>query len=141
MNKYFVEYEEALILKELGFNEFCFKYSEHKKKCENKIDGCCPLHNIFCGSPGCEIDKTIESIPLPIYSQAFKFFRDKFSLQHELCSLKKDSWLITIWDISSTTEHGVYNGKRWDCDDLDEPHTYEEAEEVCLKKIIEIVKK
>jgi len=143
MNKYFVEYEEALALKKLGFNEFCFKYSEHKKKCENKIDGLCPLHNIHCGYPDCEIDKTIESIPLPIYSQAFKFFRDKYNLQHELCSLQKDSWLITIWDISSTTEHGVYNGKRWDCDDLDEniPHTYEEAEEVCLKKIIEIVKK
>jgi len=61
---------------------------------------------------------------------------------HELNSVQKDSWLITIWETSSTTKNGVYNGKRWDLDDLDEniPHTYEEAELACLNKLIEIVK-
>ena len=139
----FLEYDDALTLKKLGFNEICFKHSVHKKVCGSKVDGVCPHHNIFCVYPDCEIDKAINSIPLPTYSQAFKFFRKKYNLLHELVSVQENSWLITIQDTSKTTSHGVYNGNRWDCDDLDEniPHTYEEAEHVCLKKILEIVKK
>ena len=134
MENQFVGYKESKQLSKLGFSEECF--GGYLKKDKTIWIG-------YVSSQGGEQFNRYYHILAPTFSQAFKFFRDKYNLQHELCSLQKDSWLITIWDISSTTEHGVYNGKRWDCDDLDEniPHTYEEAEEVCLKKIIEIVKK
>jgi hypothetical protein len=74
MNKEFVPYEEALVLKELGFNEPCLTQSKHKKLCSNKEQpGGCQLHNLHCAYPDCTIDKTVESIQLPLYQQAFRW--------------------------------------------------------------------
>ena len=140
MTKEFVLFEEALALIKLNFDNPCFGFYENFTK-ELNIQGFqtsdCPLHNQYL----CKKDDNL--ILAPSYQQAFKFFRDKYNLQHELISAQKGSWLMTIQDISKTTEHGVYNGKRWDLDDLDDfnnlPHTYEQAELACLKKLIEIV--
>ena len=134
MNKEFVSYTQALVLRELGFDEPCIYYVD---KHNNDFIYNFENHpNDFIEWCGGNVVKT------PLYQQAFRWFRDKHNLLHELNSAQKDSWLITIWETSSTTKHGVYNGKRWDCDDLDEniPHTYEEAELACLNKLIEICK-
>lgn len=80
MKKLFVRYELANQLKEKGFNEPCLKKSEHKKECGHKINGNCPLHNLHCGYPDCEIDKTIESIGLPLYQQVVDWFREKHNI-------------------------------------------------------------
>jgi hypothetical protein len=128
MNKEFVTYEQTLALKELGFDEPCIGYYYNGK--------------IHFNSPGVNLTGPSGEQPLPLKQQAFRWFREKYNLEHELCSLQKNSWLITIRDTSSTTELGVYNGKQWNCDDLDEniPQTYEEAEQACLDKLIEIVR-
>jgi hypothetical protein len=161
MNKEFVPYEEALALKELGFDEKCITkwdilYGKPKlypslgtlcfgsyEKESNGYDQKQVNEGgyYFTGYKNSVLDHENEIVSAPLYQQAFRWIRDKYNLKHELCSLQKNSWLITIIDTSSTTEHGVYNGKRWDCDDLDEniPHTYEEAELACLRKLIEIV--
>ena len=129
MEKEFTQYTEALALKKLGFVELCFGwYSEEEKK----------LYSLSSHDK----QDTPDICLSPTYSQAFRFFREKYNLQHELVSMQKNSWLISVKDISLTTAHGIYNGKKWDCDDLENniPHTYEEAELACLKKLIEIVK-
>ena len=128
ISKEFIPYEQALALKELGFVELCFGwYSEEEKK----------LYSL--SSHGKQ--DTPDVCLAPIYQQAFRWFREKYNLQHELTSIQENSWLITIRDISLTTRHGLYIGEKWDCDDLENniPHTYEEAEFACLKKLIEIV--
>jgi hypothetical protein len=105
MEKDFIPYQEALELKQLGF------------------DG---SHYILCvDTPDGREYTKVGECPI-LYSQAFRFFREKYSM------------------------HGYVEGAypwfrfyiNWD-DDRCEGHkesTYEEAELACLRKLIEIVK-
>jgi hypothetical protein len=109
MEKEFIPYQEAFALKELGFDEPCFGHYLMKKFYLKKYH------------------KQGNGITLrPTYSQAFRFFREKYSM------------------------HGYVEGAypwfrfyiNWD-DDRCEGHkesTYEEAELACVRKLIEIVK-
>jgi hypothetical protein len=116
MEKEFVPYELALRMKQLGFNERCFKYEDAKKICENNAHpGGCQLPNVHCGYPNCTIDRSVEPLAIPIYQQAFRWFRDKL----------KDS-ALEPYDM---VKQYAYNMKV----------SWEEAELACLKKLIEIV--
>jgi hypothetical protein len=132
MEKEFVTYEQALALKELGFDERCLIKSEHTKKCvEKERPGGCQLHNLHCGYPDCTIDKTITPIPLPLKQQVFRWFREKYELHH----------MIIIDSDTNTFDAGIFG-------ELVTPfleedtifHTYEEAENACIDKLIEIAK-
>jgi hypothetical protein len=129
LEKDFVPYEPSLSLKELGFDEPCFKMSEHKKVCDeqSKPQGC-QLHNLHCGYPDCTIDKSITPVPLPTFSQAFRWFRDKYQI---------DSWIYPnlngLYSVS-IVRRGVGLGN------VSQYQTYPEAELGCLIKLIEIVK-
>ena len=117
MEKEFVPYELAIRMKQLGFNERCFKYEDAKKICENNArPGGCQLPNVHCGYPNCTIDRSVEPLAIPIYQQAFRWFRDKL----------KDS-ALEPYDM---VKQYAYNMKV----------SWEEAELECLKKLIEIVK-
>ena len=137
MKKEFIPYEEALALKELGFDEPCFKgYTEEYKT----------LISFANTHTNTSVEKTLPTKPFtaPLYQQAFRWFRDKHNLVIVIQTVMKDSWLLTIESIDSTTASGVYNGKRWELDNYEnyvDPKSYEEAELLCLKKLIEIVKK
>ena len=148
MNKEFVPYQESLELKELGFNEPCFKMSEHKKVCEeqSKPEGC-QLHNLYCGYPNCTIDQSITPIPLPTFSQAFRWFRDKYKLHHSIdyeCSQHDHTWgynwsiynynQVVKTDEEYITSHPDAPAGEWVYD------SDGEAELACLRKLIEIVK-
>lgn len=127
----FLEYDDALAIIDLGFNEICFKHSVHKKNCGSKVNGVCPHHNIFCVYPDCEIDNTIKSIPLPTYSQAFRWFRKKYKLSGEPQS---HQFYFSYYIIYDTLGNNT-------CKFTDKSYeTFEEAEQACLKKLIEIVK-
>lgn len=136
LEKEFVTYQETLALKELGFNEKCFKMSQHKKTCEyHEQPNGCPLHNLHCGYPECTIDKSITPIPIPTYSQAFRWFRKEYNLVHRI---NKDGgwWVCAILDLNDEEDQGtveIYIEDTY-------PDTYEDAELACLQKLIEIVK-
>ena len=137
MEKEFIPYEQALALKELGFDEPCLTQSKHKKLCSNKEQpGGCQLHNLHCAYPDCTIDKTVESIPLPLYQQVFRWFREKYGLySHVRESLAFDKTLEFVTQINgSYVNHGIEDKP------INRFETYEEAELECLKKLIEIVK-
>ena len=134
MEKEFVPYEEALALKELGFDEKCLGYY---KALGNEL---IIVTKINLNINSREIWE--EGCTAPLYQQAFRWFREKYKLTSTFTSVVKDSFLIDILDISSTTDNGVYNGKKWDCDDVEDVvKTYEEAELASIKKLIEIVKR
>jgi hypothetical protein len=123
--KDFIPYEIALELKQIGFNQPCYKYiftwgeddnahDEHEflpSQCESFND------NSFCVSQ-------------PTYSQAFRWFREKHNLKS--CIMFRTSmadneeyydWLIKGQEV-------VYRHFK----------TYEEAELACIKELIKIVK-
>ena len=112
MEKEFIPYEQALALKELGFDEECLSYYFNKQ--------------LSFGS------KTSygEVVEAPLFQQAFSFFREKHKLHSTITSISQESWQ---WHI---TKPGESLGKLYN----EDFYTYEEAELECLKKLIEIVK-
>jgi hypothetical protein len=121
MTKEFVTYEQAIALKELGFDEPCFGYYKHE---ELLIEG--KYKNSDHGF----------SISAPTYSQAFRWFREK----HQIEAIVSCIYSKTL-DIS-------YEERRYHCyivrDGITTKgikfKTYEEAESACLDKLIEITK-
>jgi hypothetical protein len=114
MDKEFVPYAEALELKELGFDEPCFKVVEG-----GPID-------IF----------PYKKLDVPLYQQAFRWFREKYKLySHVRESISFDNTLEFVTQINGTyVNHGIFDKP------VNRFETYEEAELECLKKLIEIAK-
>jgi hypothetical protein len=125
MNKEFVPYEQALALKELGFDEPCFM-----TYLNGKLD-----KEIFLFNHSIRSHSTQEFISAPLYQQAFRWFREKYDL---------DSFIKHIY--KSTIKVGYYfgidqyKGVAFQTDFDAWYKTYKEAELACLKKLIEIVK-
>jgi len=124
MEKEFVSYEQALVLKELGFDEPCIKgYTEQSKG----------LINFANTHTNTSVKNTLPTKPFtaPLYQQAFRWFREKYKLHSTITSISQESWQ---WHITKPSES---LGKLYE----EDFYTYEEAELECLKKLIEIVKK
>ena len=120
MQKEFCSYEQALELKELGFDEPCFGYYVETKKW---IPASYSQKETIYPSNS---DLMKEWVSAPTFSQAFKFFREKYDL-----------------DVISKPYIG--KTKKYICDPvnirLEAKNTYEEAENACLLELINICKK
>ena len=123
MEKEFVPYEEALALKELGFNESCLGYWKSKNwliQEKTRTDG---------------YTHADQECSAPLYQQAFRFFREKHNLiggVQYIGGLKPET---TWWDIYVI---GHFNTDIFEMSMEYQP--YEEAELSCLRKLIEIIK-
>ena len=128
MEKEFVPFQEALALKEIGFDEPCFafyqvEYHENSPIMVNDNDE----YRItgFRTCKNSEIPSNYTSCPT--YSQAFRWFREK----HKLHGMHThNSYMI----------EGEINGDFLRITKFS-LKSYEEAELACLRKLIEIVKK
>jgi hypothetical protein len=150
MNKEFIPYEQALALKELGFDEQCITFYP--------VDLTVPLYGVYAtlglngkysllkdGYKNSTVNilwnkrykRDYANVTAPTYSAAFRWFRETYQfvgtilgdgLNGELkgyyYSITEDGWLNFYESVDSS--------KWYD--------TYEEAELACLKKLIEIVK-
>jgi hypothetical protein len=124
MEKEFVPYEQALALKELGFDEPCFGFYNDMEN--NKPMG---------GNFPCDGRNSA-----PLYQQAFRWFREKYDLHVFFPMLGAN--LISFEIKSFGNKNGncvqnVYDGIVYD----NLYYQPEEAELECLKKLIEICKK
>src|SRR5690349_7894293 len=77
MEKEFIPYEQALALKELGFNEICFGCYTENHELIIRIGN----YRSFNNNESSNIIKNFNSykndtISVPIYQQAFKWFRE-----------------------------------------------------------------
>ena len=109
----FIPYEQALALKELGFDEPCFgHYWENLFYYETTHHHPSTMPN----SP--------ESCLAPLYQQAFRWFREKYGYYYPIHRITNNTNQV-LYSI------GPYAGDYF---------TYEEAELACLIKLIEIVK-
>ena len=131
LDKEFVPYEQALALKELGFDEPCFGYYytlngkdwKFAEKSEYyRLDDEINIGGKF-------------SLLAPLYQQASRWFREKHGF---FCSPTESDDDITKkydWHIIKNLGDGKFHIRFIGYKD-----TYEEAEFACLKKLIEIVK-
>ena len=124
MEKEFISYEEALALKELGFNEPClFAYNQDD---ENKLMTAPQLssYQINTGKNS-DIGK-INKVTAPLYQQAFRWLMIKCE---QIC--EKEISLKFWLDGSGSCKLMNLDDELFDYD----------SEIECLKKLIEIVKK
>lgn len=143
MEKEFIPYEQALALKELGFDEPClghyidytepFTYDKIKGKLNLGFLGQCKSEPYDWNNTPKWGVKSTKYISSPFYQQAFRWFRVKHGL---------------ICIISMNEFHDRYKGLIKSCSSqliipihLNATTTYEEAELECLKKLIEIIVK
>jgi len=128
MEKEFVSYTQALALKELGFDEPCFgRWIE-----PTELSISAPKDDEYCQKQH-EFSWTALA---PLYQQAFRWFREKHSL------IAYPVWRIdNTWDmnIQKLDNNGLLSGQSTLA--IIKKPTYEEAEQACLDKLIEIVKK
>jgi hypothetical protein len=117
MTKEFVTYEQALALEELGFNESCFGTWDRPDK-------------LWTGNP---IDDILgipeDNVLAPLKQQAFRWFREKYKLVAAI-TVENDDFDYTVyipWEIKEEHDSTRFT-------------SYEEAEQACLDKLIEICK-
>jgi hypothetical protein len=133
MDKEFIPYEQALALKELGFNRRTFAtYSTIQN---NKW-----ILTFDLSGEG-QYPKSTSACIAPTFSQAFRFFREKYNLNAEpyttdmgsieysfqIRDLYSEKYVYDNFDGAGSTYTGTFT-------------SFEEAELECLKKLIEIVK-
>jgi hypothetical protein len=135
MNKEFIPYEQALALKELGFDEPCFGWFRSTLIPSNFTEFFLETEFGMNESPSDWVNSNFldKACSAPLYQQAFRWFREKYNLHSFIdCKWKNLGWEFQLVDLSkmeTISSIDRYNYK-----------TYEEAELACLKKLIEIVK-
>ena len=117
MNKEFIPYEQALHLKELGFNEHCM-FHYHRNNTDYVDSTYVELTNY---------NATEKLVSAVLYQQAFRWFREKYGLLSFVDKCLTDTFRYNIQLDSSIIGLSGYA-------------THEEAELACLKKLIEIIK-
>ena len=137
MNKKFIPYEQALELKELGFDDPCFVYTYTGDTGNNTN---CILETI----PSLAKNHNLDSLCIshPTFSQAFRFFREKYNMLANVYS-NASGFLFEYHDTTGGTHrfdsgfimNRITNTNYSGCWD-----SYQEAELACLRKLIEIVK-
>jgi len=125
MEKEFIPYEQALALKELGFDEKCISvYLTHSKQPY-------PIYRPYTNN------ENTDEVLRPTFSQAFRFFREKFRLHS----------FIDIYPTNDEPDRCWYMIRHYDRsvgDDKDIVSGFfvnqEKAELGCLIRLINIVK-
>ena len=120
MKNEFVPYEQALQLKELGFDEPCL--ASYETAFGKGIDF----------ELGYIIDGPKNYVLTPLYQQAFRWFRERYKLLGTPQYFTGGFYCYTINDMKDTKKSNRL---------FTEFPSYEEAELACLIKLIEIIKK
>jgi hypothetical protein len=127
MNKEFVTYEQALALKELGFDEECFKWYHNPDLLTDD-----ELFLIYNN------DNELFAFA-PLKQQVFRWFREKYNL-YSAVNVDQTTEPKFAYCISSYWHDALSWG--WDTIvfNSDLYYEYEEAENACIDKLIEIAK-
>jgi hypothetical protein len=130
MEKEYIPYEQALDLKELGFDEPCLSFYWITGKFYITAE----YHNYVGFHKQNQLgDYNYDSISAPTFSQAFRWFREKYGLYH---SIGLDGSLEN--DVNC--DYQIINHNQSISELETDFKSYEKAELECLKKLIEIVK-
>ena len=120
MEREFVPYDLALELKELGFKEECLAVYCGESEIRFRV----LEKNTF-------INNKSYWVTAPTFSQAFRFFREKYGLHYIICkNIQMDGYgyrEVILIPYMEENENTIFK-------------TYEEAELACIRKLIEIAK-
>ena len=136
MNKEFIPYEEALALKELGFDEPCLGFYDDQLNKDNSFY----LNDSFNKNGRFIYTST------PLYQQAFRWFREKHNLNGEITYLPNvEKYGIITSDMTGMKPKNLSKNENFErgkkiTNNFVKYETYEEAEIECLKELIKIVK-
>lgn len=137
MKDQFIPYEEALALKELGFDGLCLgKYCKYNLSDPIKLyphtqdyfKG--PMFNSCSNSEY----QGIEKVAAPLYQQAFQFFRDHIE------PWPIEAWIAPYLSPQPRQYEGFYL-RRGETVSIGVFKTHEEAQLACLKQLIILAKK
>jgi len=132
MEAEFIPYEQALALKELGFDEPCFGFYDESLYFPNNEN----QYGTFCN----QILDT-SSCSAPLYQQAFRWFREKYNLRGFIGFRPNvKQFDCHVYDMSLSGKEYVQQRTMEEFNKDPKVGTYEETELECLKKLIEIVK-
>ena len=135
MNKEFIPYEQALALKQLGFNESVFGtygYNGENTTTYFPLETICRMEEYELSNFGIRNSNIGDDVSAPTFSQAMRFFREKYNLPNHIHTMWQHDWsnYSYQWHITKDKEE-------WNC--IEHYKTYEQAELACLNNLIEIV--
>ncbi len=113
MEKEFVSYKQAIALEELGFSDECLAHYDYY--------GRFPFPLVMYGDCEC-CDNSGK--PAPLKQQVFRWFREKYDAHIHPSRLMRNIYVVRYGD--------------WDSEAF---KTYEEAENACIDKLIELAKR
>ncbi len=125
INKEFVNYKQALALKELRFDKECLAEYEPNDESVQLIEA---LYSPSING--------VKNLTAPLYQQVFSWFREKYGLEHYIKWNKfyeetPHNWIVRpLWKNEPIRPMG-YSGM---CE------TYREAEIACIDELINLVK-
>jgi len=123
MTQEFVLYKQGLELKELGFDQPCFGLFT---RLNNQL--------LIKGMPNQqECEQYFGGILAPTFSQALRWFREKYNLPSHIHTIWQHDW-----NNYSYQWHITEDKKEWNC--IEHFKNYEKAELACLIELIKIVK-
>ena len=125
MEKEFVIYEQAVKLKELGFDEPCMFVHDTWGNTKNWTEDGEGEHR--------NSDKNASIYySAPLKQQVFRWFRNKYRFSHNICDWLDDyEFIIFEWTLSEDRIVHTFE-LRFD--------TYEEAEDACIDELIVLIK-
>ena len=126
MKQEFIPYEQAVELKQFGFDEPCFGwYQDNTLRLDINSNQSIKFHE--------HLGRFKECFLAPLYQQSFRWFREKHRLFH---NVERESAQEYFCNYSIKEFDGIKN-----IDHRGKGYRYEEeAELACLVKLIEIVK-
>lgn len=119
----FVTYEQALKIKELGFNEPCMKEFHFQELLNNSTGE--ELRN----SELTELYGEQDIISAPLWQQVFAWFREEYEMYYTIEGSKKYGFAFCIYSENEDIEEEVSLAYQ----------SYQEAQLACLDKLIKIV--
>ena len=143
MEKEFITYNQALALKELGFDEPCFGYYQKSAVIGDATILPIQIRNKASNFNDNEYSKMgVPFCSAPLYQQAFRWFREKHNLMFQIFYLRNGNYAVLIH--RTTPEYmdliDQVNPSSGCVDEVVDCYSYEEAELACLEKLIEITK-
>lgn len=139
MNELFLPYKESIELKELGFDERTLAYWFNETP-TNPEGQCIVYYEKPWNNEKILKGVIIEYYSAPTFSQAFKFFREKYDIQHSIKHWCKDDKIREYYYEIGYTCRNTRCGTSSIAEQQYNMFKYEEAELECLRKIIEIIK-
>ena len=130
----FITHTQALELKQLGFDELCWAWynipDEDVRYCYSEQRS--PITNSHEEWSAQIWGKKAENIGLPTSSQVLKWFREKYDYHCEIFvdDNKTFGFLISYFVEDGRADKPIQRGY----------NSYEEAEDACINKLIEILK-